>query len=124
MLTSIKRKNSIFKVDEFEYNNLYYSMSFKGSIYGYCHAQITDFIAYIHLYIDKLGCEALKEMRKDFDIFKKQLRCIGVRLIAGSHEMKGALKWSRFIRLLGFSKPQTTELLAPGRTVMLAVMEI
>ena len=103
------RAQGPFVIEEHHFNNLYFRGYFKGESYGCSHIQIDGSIAYIHLYIDKLDCGALKEMRRDFKVLKNELKSLGVEHLIGTHTMKGCEKWARFIKLLGFGKPRQIE---------------
>lgn len=124
MVSRITRAQGPFIINEYHFKNLYFRGSFKGKSYGYSHIQIDGSVAYIHLYIEKLGCGALKEMRRDFKVIKNELKSLGIKYLTGTHVIDGCEKWARFIRLLGFNAPRQVNMPNTNELAMFAIMEI
>lgn len=123
MLCAVGRGRGPFVVREFNYDNLYYEVTYKAETYAYCHVQIHQKIAYIHLYMQKWSKSLLKALRADFKELKKDLRYWGVSLLIGTHPLEGSDKWCKFLKLLGFvGMTETTT--AEGELCKLTFMEV
>lgn len=104
MIRSISRDDGQFVVREFQYTNLYYEASCVGEVYAYCHVQIQQKIAYLHLYMQKWSKSILKSLRADFEDLKEDLKFWCVSLLLGTHPIEGSDKWFKFLKLVGFTE--------------------
>jgi len=98
MIEVITREEGPFVVREFDYENMYLKTS-----YAFIHAQIIPQVVYLHLYMQRFGASVFKELCSDLECFKALMKHKKIRWICGSHEINGAEKWEKFLRILGFT---------------------
>lgn len=122
MIHAIQREEGIFNIPEGNYKkNLYFAGVEKQKVYGYCHFQIVEDIACVHLIVTRWSLGVLKEMKKDFEGLKDILRVIGILKIIIVKTGADA-KFEKFISRLGF--PEMKEINLPGIDYQISGMEV
>lgn len=123
MMEQTGRHGWEYTVGEYDYENLYFTCTYRGGVYAHCHIQLIPGVAYLHIYIERWGLDVLKEMKQDFEHLKEALKSRGVWRILGTHALEGAGKWTRFLRLLGFDWVMDT-VTPEGVPCKLTMMEV
>ncbi|MCK5235373.1 MAG: hypothetical protein KAR06_00195 [Deltaproteobacteria bacterium] len=123
MLREVGRGVGPFEVGELHFDNRYYEDRCDKEVYGFCHIQLDNELAHVHLYMRRWSKVILVEMRADFEALKKELRRQGVKALLGTHKPEGADKWFKFLKLFGFdSVTETTT--KEGQPCSVTMMEV
>lgn len=118
MMEFVTRAEGPFIVREFDYENLYFKTA-----YAFIHVQIIPGVAYLHLYMKRFGGRVLRELRSDLECLKALMKHKGITRLCGTHEVEGAEKWCKFLRLIGFGFVMDT-VTPEGKPCKLTLMEI
>lgn len=122
MIHVIQRDEGIFQNPEGDYEkNLYFMGTENQKKYTYCHFQIVQDIACVHLIVTRWSLRVLKEMKKDFEGLKDILRRIGIEKIIIVKTDADA-KFEKFISELGFPEMKKINLL--GIDYQMSNMEV
>lgn len=117
------QRNCEFAVEEYDFLNFYYELTYKGSPYAYIHIQlaVVEKFAYCHAYIKRFSAEIAREMTRDWIKVKDNMRVFDIETVVGT-KVDGIKVWKKFIKLLGFEdiSPSIIE----NKPCMMAVMEL
>jgi hypothetical protein len=106
MVKEISRYEGEFPIDEFEYVNRYFKGFDDSGPYVYLHTQTHPTIdfAQLHINVKRFSLQIGKQMRKEFELIKADLRASGVNRISGVKD--GEIRdWQRLVMFLGFGVP-------------------